>query len=234
MGHLVMDERSPLTPDSELSFPEFVLLKASAGSGKTHALSLRFVQFLLSDVIAGKTPTGLGNILAITFTKNAAREMKTRILGWLKECYFENPQRTRDVLPLVSIPPALLPAEAEKTIATVLSRYSEFQVETIDSFMATIYRASAIDLGISPEFEILLDSAELTQYAFSRLLRRVSGRSREGREFRKILDLLLANLKKDATFPWDPTVQISETLVSLHKKLAVRNRKLEREDLGVI
>jgi len=221
-----------LKRDSDLSFPEFVLLRASAGSGKTHALSLRFVQFLLSSRLKDTTPSGLGNILAITFTRNAAREMKTRILDWLKECYFEDPRKTEEVLSLVTMSPPLLPSQAETAIETILGRYTDFQVETIDSFMAAIFRASAIDLGISPEFEIVLDSAELTQYALSRLLRRVSPRSEEGREFRRILDLLLANLTKDATFPWDPTVPISETLVSLHKKLAVRNRELEHVDLG--
>src|SRR3990172_5352632 len=74
-----------LERDSEIRFPQVVLLKASAGSGKTHALTERFVQFLLSDQIPRNH---LRNILAITFSNNAAKEMKERILKWLKNIYF--------------------------------------------------------------------------------------------------------------------------------------------------
>ena len=221
-----------LIPDQELTFPEFVLLKASAGSGKTHALSLRFVQFLLSEKIKDITPNDLRTILAITFTRNAAREMKTRILEWLKDCRFQDAGKTREILEIVSIPEALLPGKAETVIENILAHYTDFQVETIDRFMATIFRASAIDLGYSPEFEIVLDSAELIQYAFSRHLRGVTSGSKEGKIFRRILDHISSNLAEEAAFPWDPTVPISKTLVSLYKKLAVRNRELEVKNHG--
>jgi ATP-dependent exoDNAse (exonuclease V) beta subunit len=73
-----------LEKDSSIQFPHFTILKASAGSGKTYSLTERFVQFLLS----GKIPQNhLRNILAITFSNNAAKEMKERILSWLKEIY---------------------------------------------------------------------------------------------------------------------------------------------------
>jgi UvrD/REP helicase. len=40
-----------LPKDEEINFPEFILLRASAGTGKTHALTLRYTQFLLSEKI---------------------------------------------------------------------------------------------------------------------------------------------------------------------------------------
>jgi len=70
-----------LGKDVELKFPHVLIVEASAGSGKTHTLTKRFVQFLLSSKIPNSE---LSNILAITFTNNAAREMKERILEWLK------------------------------------------------------------------------------------------------------------------------------------------------------
>lgn len=71
-----------LIRDSEMKFPHFTVLKASAGSDKTHTLTERFVQFLLS----GKIPKNrLRNMLAVTFSNNASREMKERTLSWLKE-----------------------------------------------------------------------------------------------------------------------------------------------------
>ncbi|HDO34867.1 MAG TPA: hypothetical protein ENH07_01015, partial [Nitrospirae bacterium] len=61
-----------LQKDTDLRFPHFMILRASAGSGKTHALTRRFVQFILSGKIHGND---LKNILAITFSNNAAKEM---------------------------------------------------------------------------------------------------------------------------------------------------------------
>jgi ATP-dependent helicase/nuclease subunit A len=223
-----------LIPDKDLKFPEFVLLKASAGSGKTHALSLRFVQFLLSDLVKDATRSDLRNILAITFTKNAAREMKTRILGRLKDCCFADvrneSREIREILEVVAIPGLRLPRKAEDALDRILCNYSDFQVETIDSFMAAIFRASAIDLGYSPDFEIVLDNAELIRYAFFRHLRRVTARSDDGRIFKSIVDHILANAPEKAPFAWDPTPQVLETLRTLHTKLAARDRDLKIEN----
>jgi len=51
----------------------FLALEASAGSGKTFALSVRFIAILLSGADARE-------ITALTFTKKAANEMKERIV----------------------------------------------------------------------------------------------------------------------------------------------------------
>jgi ATP-dependent exoDNAse (exonuclease V) beta subunit len=221
--------------DKALKFPEFTLLKASAGSGKTHALSLRFVQFLLSDKIKRATRSELPNILAITFTKNAAKEMKARILDWLKECHFpeaQDPRKIKEILDIVSIAPDRLSQKAQGAIDDILSNYSDFQVETIDSFMATIFKTSSVDLGFSPDFEIVLDNTELVQYAFSRYLRKVTPHSEEGRVFRTILDHILANLREDAAFAWDPTPEVLGKLIVLYTKLAIQDRELKIENFG--
>ena len=57
---------------------ENMALLASAGSGKTFALSIRYLALLFLGVNAT-------NILAATFTKKAANEMKERILSFLNE-----------------------------------------------------------------------------------------------------------------------------------------------------
>ena len=55
------------------------IFKASAGSGKTYTLAKEFVKILIVQ------PYHYKNILAITFTKKANAEMKSRILAFLKE-----------------------------------------------------------------------------------------------------------------------------------------------------
>ncbi|MDE7255720.1 MAG: UvrD-helicase domain-containing protein, partial [Helicobacter sp.] len=58
-----------------LGYRPLVGLEASAGSGKTFALSVHFVYLLLTD------PSLRANeILALTFTKKAAKEMRQKIM----------------------------------------------------------------------------------------------------------------------------------------------------------
>ena len=54
-----------------------------------------------------------------------------------------------------------------------MSRYSDFQVKTIDSFMTTVFKASAIDFGYNPDFEILMSNESLMGHAFDLFLRNV-------------------------------------------------------------
>jgi ATP-dependent helicase/nuclease subunit A len=222
----------PLVPDTELRFPNFVLVKASAGSGKTHALSLWYVQLLLSEVIKKKSPNDLRNILAITFTRNAAREMKSRILGWLKDLYFEEEDKTAEVLSYISPAKAgTMSRKAASLLDDILSRYTDFQVETIDSFMAAVFKASALDLGVPPHFEILLDNSRLLEYAFSRYLRRVTPRSSDGEVFVKIAELISASQKTDDAFPWDPSSIILEKITKLQAALSSQTKPLDLADL---
>ena len=86
--------QSVLEKDNKIKLPEFRVLKASAGSGKTHALTLRFVQFLISEKIP---QNNLRNLTAITFSNNAAREMKERILAWLKAVYLRSEEHTSEL-----------------------------------------------------------------------------------------------------------------------------------------
>ena len=224
--------RSPLSSDSAIRFPEFFVLEASAGSGKTHALSLRYVQFLLSEKVRRLSSNGLANILAITFTHNAAREMKDRILDWLRKCHEGDDEALGHVGAVVSFPPERLRAAAGEAVDRILDHYSDFQVDTIDSFTSSVFKASTVDLGLSPDYEITLEPAELIAYAFSRYLRRITAGSREGRDFEPILDLITSNQKAEGRFAWDPAPQVRDTIAALDGKLAVRNKPLAVEDFA--
>jgi ATP-dependent helicase/nuclease subunit A len=221
-----------LTPGANLSFPEFVLLKASAGSGKTQALSLRFIHFLLSDRVGLLTRNDLSNILAITFTRNAAREMKERILAWLKEGFSGEGRMANRLLLDYGISKAELARRAEAAVEKILAGYTDFQVETIDSFTAMIFRSSAVDLGFAPDFEIALEHGDLIEYAFARFLRRVKETTAEGSTFREILDDLALQRGEKSRYAWDPTPGILERLNKLQARLAAQPRSLVLDDFG--
>ncbi|MGO9377982.1 MAG: UvrD-helicase domain-containing protein [Dissulfurispiraceae bacterium] len=92
-------EESVLIKDTDLTFPHFTVLKASAGSGKTYTLTERFVQFLLSDKVPKNS---LPNMLAITFSNNAAKEMRESTLSRLKKVYFGDETEVRELLKISS------------------------------------------------------------------------------------------------------------------------------------
>ena len=65
-----------LTKEQEKAIKESnknILLSAAAGSGKTFVLSKRIVQKIISE------STNITDYLLLTFTDNAAKEMKVRI-----------------------------------------------------------------------------------------------------------------------------------------------------------
>jgi DNA helicase II / ATP-dependent DNA helicase PcrA len=67
--------------DTHASHPLFIV--AGPGTGKTACLALRILKLIFVDAVP---PTG---ILATTFTKKAAAELRSRILGW-GFCLIEN------------------------------------------------------------------------------------------------------------------------------------------------
>ncbi len=166
-----------LAADTALRFPSVTVLKASAGSGKTYTLTARYVQFLLSRVLPKNQ---LKNILAITFANNASRGMRQEVLGWLKRLHARHAGSLADIGAVLGGGEEAAAQGAGALVELILSRFSEFQVKTIDSFMAMVFRASALDFGYSPEFEIVLEQDALLDYAFTLFLRRRDGRQRAG------------------------------------------------------
>ena len=185
--------------------PSVTVLKASAGSGKTYALTQRFVQFLLSP----KVPRNeLRNILAITFSHNAARDMREKVLQWLKKLSFGDPERLAAMAGVIAGFDARAAQGAGDLVDRILDRYADFQVQTIDSFMSTVFRASALDFGFSPEFEILLDPEPLLDYAFSLFLRDAQPGSTRARLIDEAVRDALSFKTSGDTYQWDPVAPL--------------------------
>jgi ATP-dependent exoDNAse (exonuclease V) beta subunit len=193
------------------------VVTASAGSGKTRTLTRRFLQFLLSSGVAHHQPR---NILAITFTNNAAAEMKQRILDLLKSLALNDPKLVGEVAELTEIAPHQLPAQAETLLESIFSAYSEFQVRTIDSFLSNVFKAAAVEFGYPPDFTIALSADALLDQAFREYALRLTD-DPDGRRLLRDLVRLQDEQRDDADpYLWDPYAAITRRVRTLYREMA--------------
>lgn len=216
-----------LQKDREIYFPHFTVIKASAGSGKTRTLTKRFVQFILSEEIRYNR---LRNVLAITFSNNASREMKERILLWLKLIYFRSPADLSELSKILSISEEKIIDKAGRLIDEILDNYSDFQVKTIDSFMATVFKTAAIDFGYNPDFEVLMTTDSLMEYSFELFMRNVREGTPEAAFLGDIIDFLLEQKRVGESYLWDPSNALLEEIKKIYRKLASAGKKPRVED----
>jgi len=192
---------TPILPnDTELHLHNFTVVSASAGSGKTHTLTLKLLQLLLSSRIPNNR---LPNILAMTFTKNAAAEMRQRVLEYLKRAYFGDETILSQIADVVAMEKEQLSAKAGELIDAILCDYSAFQIQTIDSFIARVFRASALEFGYSPTIEILLDSRPVLDAAFEQFVRELSTEPAKKRLLEE-LTALLVDSQSQVRYVWNP------------------------------
>jgi len=186
---------SSLEPDTKLVFPHVQRLAASAGSGKTHALTHRYLQFLLSE---GIPRSDLSQLLAVTFTNKAAFEMKDRIVTWLKALCCGDPRITEAVRESLGTSGPDLAARARLKLDELFDNYLDFSVRTIDSFLAGLAQGSAFEIGLPPRADVMVDSRQ---------------------HVRRVLSSLLEQFGRDQALTKDIESSIQD-LLSLHEDLA--------------
>ncbi|PAF51030.1 RecB-like helicase [Helicobacter sp. 13S00477-4] len=138
---------------------QWLALKASAGSGKTFSLAMRYISLLLN----GANPN---EILTLTFTKKAATEMKKRIhdnLFSLKEN--KNAQNLIDELKKeynIDV------QEIEKNIPLIYQRFlsANVKIMTIDSFLQSILKKFCWHAGVKHNFEVEFDDKDKNYETF--------------------------------------------------------------------
>lgn len=126
------------TPEQALAINTIksnVSLLAGAGSGKTYVLMKRFVQILRSDLSVNPT-----NIVAITFTRKAADEIKGRVRQAVSECV-EQAQTDLERL----------------RWQEHLQKVESAPISTIHSLCSRILRDNPVETQLDPEFTILED-----------------------------------------------------------------------------
>jgi ATP-dependent helicase/nuclease subunit A len=214
-----------LVNDTELHFPSCTIVSASAGSGKTHTLTLKILQLLLSQHVPNNR---LGNVLAVTFTKNAAAEMRQRVLEYLKRAYLGDKNILGQLLPLVAMDEAGLTVRCGELLDTMLKDYSAFQVQTIDSFISRVFRASALEFGFSPALETILDNRTILDAAFEQFARELATDPSRKKLFEDLTNLLMESRNTSSRFQWNPYRKISEEVRILYDLLNAQPKDVVR------
>ncbi len=134
-----------------------IILKASAGSGKTFTLARAFIKRLVLQ------PNEYHQILALTFTNDAKNEMKSRILKELsklaaaEETVFLKAIESdfkKDKIPLDT---SQIFHRSNLALTNLLNNYSRFNVVTLDHFFTQLIRHLARELKLSLGYELDLD-----------------------------------------------------------------------------
>ena len=151
---------------------KLLVYRSSAGSGKTYTL----VKTYLSLLFKIKSSFGFKQILAITFTNKAAEEMKKRVLSALDEISSEgkknklaieiSKENNFDIAQVV---------ERSKVITQkILHNYKDFNLMTIDKFTNKVIRSFSKELGISNNYNIILEENEFLEDVISKYIDEVS------------------------------------------------------------
>ncbi len=133
---------------------KLLLIKASAGSGKTHRLTGEYLRLLFSAENQYK------HTLAVTFTNKATDEMKSRIV---KELYtLSSGEKSNYIESLVEefrVPETQIRDKAKSILENILHDYSAFSISTIDRFFQQTMRAFTREMGLSGGYKLELDES---------------------------------------------------------------------------
>ncbi|MDE6277364.1 MAG: UvrD-helicase domain-containing protein [Muribaculaceae bacterium] len=194
--------------------------KASAGSGKTYTLALRYISTLLglkltasdgmvryvlnSDKYAPgghRFPHRHRGILAITFTNKATAEMKERIIMQLNRlAAVPHPGAEASDTPyaaslteLFGCTRAELAQAAAIAVRELLCDYSRFNISTIDSFFQSVLRTFAREVNHQGDYAIQLDDSDAVGAGIGLMLDDInSGRHPSASRLKRWIDTLMA------------------------------------------
>lgn len=160
-----------------------VVLSSGAGCGKTHVLTRRYLSHLRDDDVE------VGQVVAITFTDRAARQMRERI-------------RTAV---LDHVRAAATDAESDRWTRHLRGLESA-PISTIHAFCGNLLRQHAVEAGLDPGFEVLEDvlSVNFEAEALIRCLQDLLTDSRQAGEDLRQLVLL---------YGWKPVVEAVQDLL---------------------
>ncbi|MCC7333834.1 MAG: PD-(D/E)XK nuclease family protein [Pirellulaceae bacterium] len=132
-----------LLKTNELAQPSFepLLIRASAGTGKTFQLTNRLLQIILSG-------QEVDSILASTFTRKAAGEIMHRVLQRLAQGCLEESVRQELSQHLLGVDTSA--AACLAALRRVTRSIHRLRIGTLDSFFAQVARTFTLEMGLPP------------------------------------------------------------------------------------
>lgn len=124
---------------------ENIVIRASAGTGKTFQLSNRYLNLLISGVDCQE-------ILATTFTKKGAGEILDRIIQRLSRAALSTDHASR-LQSELGIP--LDQDRAADVLQKLLQNLHRMEIGTLDSFFNRVARVFSLELGLPPAWDIV-------------------------------------------------------------------------------
>ncbi|HWE85543.1 MAG TPA: UvrD-helicase domain-containing protein [Terracidiphilus sp.] len=151
-----------------------VMVQAPAGSGKTDLLTRRFLR-LLSEV---DDPS---QIVAITFTRAAAAEMRNRILVELEKAAASSPTPAADAFAMESLAARAL-ARSRRLSWNLVDLPTQLRISTIDSFCAEIAARQPLLSVLGSSLRISENPTELYRRAARATLMQMGAGQPSGRD----------------------------------------------------
>jgi ATP-dependent helicase/nuclease subunit A len=165
-----------------------VAVEACAGAGKTWMLVSRILRALLE----GCAPH---EILAITFTKKAAGEMRQRLTEWLEEFSTASPERLAQELRMRGVNPQeaqALSAPLKNLYQTLLDQGRPVQIRTFHSWFAALLRTAPLAvlqaLGLPASYELLEDDAPAVELVWRRFYAALLKAPEARQDFEAVVD----------------------------------------------
>lgn len=189
-----------------------LILKASAGTGKTYRLSLEYVASLCCG-------NDFKDILVMTFTKKATAEIKDRILKFLKQLK-ENGEEAKELREnILKLYPEIdfNQSKIEKIYEEVVQNRDKLRIYTIDAFTNLIFKKA-----IAPYLKIysyeIIDEEENKKTIFKILDKLFTIKE----DFAKFKEFLKDNTERDI----DNYIDLIDKLLSHRWKIIVLGDRL--------
>lgn len=214
---------------SDKFLPTVFVTAASAGSGKTYCLAKHYLKLLLSQKSSGRE---MEEILAITFTNKACREMKERILDFLKQIAldeFISPAQKEDILSSLPLGKDEARLKAGAAMDKIITNYNFFQVKTIDSFINTILLGCSYQIGLSSGFEIRDDKQDYLILSLDTCIENAG----KDKEIRKIFDNFIRQyIYLEGKNSWLPKKDILGLLGSMFYHANIYGNSFKKLEVG--